>query len=500
MDHRPIQALLIEDNPGDARLIREMMTEAGEGSPRMKWAERLETGLRSLAEGGIDVVLLDLALPDSGGSDTLAAVREAAPGVPVVVLTGLDDEKTATESIRRGAQDYLVKGKFDGELLLRSMRYARERNRIEKTLRESEERFRAKVENSFVGIFIVRNGRIVFRNPEQVRLFGEMPESFTLREFQDIHPDDRAKFSSLCDAIDSGKVIAPGTDLRFYPYGKGAGGVDMRWVLIRSSPILYEGQGAALVNMVDITRSKEMEHLAMIGEKMAVLGHAMAGIAHEIRNPLSGINMHLSSLEKIHEEADGFGEEEKKKAKKIINEIKIASCRIEEVIRKVMEFSRQSVFRLDQADINEAVEEAIDFSMAMLRRRGITLDRTGIGKLPKCRVDPRLITQVLLNLISNAAAAMENSEREKVLGISMSLERGRAVIQVSDSGPGVPPHLREKIFDPFFTTRRDGYGIGLNFSRRVIAGHRGSIDVGESRWGGAEFRIELPVRKQEGPE
>jgi PAS domain S-box-containing protein len=349
------------------------------------------------------------------------------------------------------------------------------------------------VENSFVGIFIVRNGRIVFRNPEQKRLFGEMPEFFLLREFQDIHPEDRKKFSALCDAIDSGETITMETDLRFYPYGRGAEGVEMRCVLIRTSPIRYEGQGAVLVNMVDITRSKEMEHNAMIREKMAVLGHAISGIAHEIRNPLSGINIHLSVLEKLHQEEDGLGEEGREKANRSINEIKSASRRIEDVIKKVMDFSRPSAFRLKWTDINEAVVDAIDFSLGMLRKRGITLDRSEIGKLPKCMADHRLFTQVLLNLITNAAEAMENSEKEKVLAISISRERGRAVIRVADSGPGVPPHLREKVFDPFFTTRQNGYGIGLNFSRRVIAGHRGSIKIGESRWGGAEFRIEVPI-------
>ena len=208
MGDRPIHALLIEDNPGDARLIAEMMSEAGNGFAPNAVGGSARDGPPSRSSKGRSTSSCWISrFPDSQGIDTLSAVREAAPGVPVVVLTGLDDEKAVTESLRQGAQDYLVKGKFDGALLLRSMRYARERKRTEKTLRESEERFRTKVENSFVGIFIVRNGRIVFRNPEQKRLFGEMPEGFMLREFQDVHPEDREKFSALCDAIDSGETI-----------------------------------------------------------------------------------------------------------------------------------------------------------------------------------------------------------------------------------------------------------------------------------------------------
>jgi signal transduction histidine kinase len=80
--------------------------------------------------------------------------------------------------------------------------------------------------------------------------------------------------------------------------------------------------------------------------------------------------------------------------------------------------------------------------------------------------------------------------------VSSGVQDRRIVIRVSDSGPGVPPAIREKIFDPFYTTRKDGYGIGLSFSRRVISDHGGTLKVDTSRWGGAEFRIELPVEAE----
>jgi Flp pilus assembly CpaE family ATPase len=129
MGDKVMKVLLIEDNPGDARLIREMLAEERVASFDLERADRLSTGLGRLAVGGIDVVLLDLSLPDSQGLSTFVRVHAQAPEVPIVLLTGLDDEQLAVEAMRQGAQDYLVKGQVDSSLLVRSMRYAIERHR-----------------------------------------------------------------------------------------------------------------------------------------------------------------------------------------------------------------------------------------------------------------------------------------------------------------------------------------------------------------------------------
>ena len=110
-----------------------------------------------------------------------------------------------------------------------------------------------------------------------------------------------------------------------------------------------------------------------------------------------------------------------------------------------------------------------------------------------------MIEQVLVNLITNACQAMEGVEGAKLLEIASAVQDGRIVLRVSDSGPGVPPSLREKVFDPFFTTRKEGSGIGLSFSHRIVADHGGSVRVDTSRWGGAEFRIELPAAREGAP-
>lgn len=129
MENEQIKVLLIEDNPGDARLIQEMMVEPGRGSYQFEYADRLSQGLEHLDNGGVDVILLDLSLPDVQGLDAFDRVQAKVPAVPVVVLTGFDDEMLAIEVMRHGAQDYLVKGDVDSTVLYRAVRYSVERKR-----------------------------------------------------------------------------------------------------------------------------------------------------------------------------------------------------------------------------------------------------------------------------------------------------------------------------------------------------------------------------------
>jgi len=131
MNDKRIKILLIEDNPGDVRLIREMLSEAKDIPFDLKCADTIQNGLVRLAGGDIDLVLLDLFLPDSQGLDTFVRAGRRAQQVPIVVLTALDDESIAVRAVEAGAQDYLVKDKVNGNALARSIRYALARNRAE---------------------------------------------------------------------------------------------------------------------------------------------------------------------------------------------------------------------------------------------------------------------------------------------------------------------------------------------------------------------------------
>ncbi len=172
--------LLIDDNPGDRRLIEIMLAEANAGGYQIVACERLEDGLRQSKQREFDLILLDLTLPDSEGLNTFNAVNSVRVNVPVIVLTGVDDDVLALQALKHGAQDYLVKGEFDASLLHRAIQYAIERNRlilqnenIASKLQQSEARFRRIFSENADGILILGEGqKVLFANPAAERILA----------------------------------------------------------------------------------------------------------------------------------------------------------------------------------------------------------------------------------------------------------------------------------------------------------------------------------------
>jgi PAS domain S-box-containing protein/putative nucleotidyltransferase with HDIG domain len=169
VENKPINVLLIEDNPRDAKLIQEMLAEEGGTRFKLECVDRLSSGLERLVANNIGLVLLDLGLPDSQGFETFAKAYGEAPRVPIVVLSGVADENLAIRTVQKGAQDYLVKGDLDSYTLLRAIRYAIERKRAEDSLREQTLIFE-NIQDSIVMTDL--EGNIIKWNPAAERMFG----------------------------------------------------------------------------------------------------------------------------------------------------------------------------------------------------------------------------------------------------------------------------------------------------------------------------------------
>jgi PAS domain S-box-containing protein/putative nucleotidyltransferase with HDIG domain len=210
MNKIPINVLLFEDNPGDARLFKEFLNENDLAKVNLEQVDRLNTGLERLAQGKPDVILVDLGLPDSQGLETFRKIHNHAQEVPIVVLTGLNDAELAIEAVRLGAQDYLVKGEVSSGLLGRAIRYAMERKQAEKTLAASEMELRA-LFASMKDVVIVYDIdgqyiKIAPTNPGNLLL---PPEEMLGRNVHDVLPKEQADqiVAKVRESIQSAKVI-----------------------------------------------------------------------------------------------------------------------------------------------------------------------------------------------------------------------------------------------------------------------------------------------------
>src|SRR5919202_99559 len=195
MTEAGIRILLVEDNPGDARLVEILLSEVNAPRFGITHAERLEEALRRLEEQSFDMILLDLSLPDSSGLETVSRTCEAAPRTPLVVLSGQDDEEVALRALQLGAQDYLVKGRGGGDTIGRVIRHSIERERAEEELRQSEERFRLLVDGvkDYAFFMLDPGGHVTTWNEGAERTTGYSAEEITGEHFSILYTEEDAE-------------------------------------------------------------------------------------------------------------------------------------------------------------------------------------------------------------------------------------------------------------------------------------------------------------------
>jgi two-component system sensor histidine kinase UhpB len=258
-----MRILLIEDNPGDVRLLREHLAEAGAGRFELTHVDRLSAGLERLVETSFDVVLLDLSLPDSQGQDTVFRIRATSNRMPIVVLTGVEDEALGLQLIQSGVQDYLVKGQVTGPLLTRSLCYAVERVRMEEILYESEARFRAIMDNSPALMFLKDiEGRYLQINRRYEEVFHIANRDIIGKTDEEIFPPMQAAAFRANDQ----KVLDAGLAMEFEEEALHDDGVHTG--IVMKFPLLNEQrQMSALCGIViDITERRRAESALQIAQ------------------------------------------------------------------------------------------------------------------------------------------------------------------------------------------------------------------------------------------
>jgi two-component system sensor histidine kinase HydH len=226
-------------------------------------------------------------------------------------------------------------------------------------------------------------------------------------------------------------------------------------------------------------------------ERLAALGQLSAGLAHEIRNPLGVIKGSADMLSrKVAQSEPLVGE--------LAGYISSEVNRLNALVVRFLDFARPSKLELRPEQISEVVDRALTAATAMIPDSGVKIERQYAPNLPSVPVDAQLCEQVFINLITNAIQAMQGQDPglEKTLRLSIQPEVSRGEqgvgVIVEDTGPGVPPELREQIFNPFFTSKKEGVGLGLSIVAKIVDDHRGTLRLEDNTPRGARFHVFFP--------
>ncbi len=254
-----------------------------------------------------------------------------------------------------------------------------------------------------------------------------------------------------------------------------------------------------VARMAEVDREKELMNQQVVETgKLASVGQLAAGIAHEINNPVAIMVEEAGWIGDLLEEEDLRASENLDEFHRALRQIHTQGRRCKEITHKLLSFARKTDSRVEDVPINELIQELVDLSSQRTRYGNVTINTDLQPSLPALRVSVTEVQQVLLNLINNALDAMEKTGG--TLNIITRLENGRIVVEVADTGSGIPSSNLERIFEPFFTTKPvgKGTGLGLSICYGIVKKMGGDIDVESKMDVGTRFRVWIPLEKKEG--
>ena len=534
-----MRILLVEDNDDDALLIRESLSGTALEIDR---AERLSTALAQLTLGKFDAVLLDLSLPDAWGLETIRRLRREAAAVPIVVLTGLNDEEIAMRAVEEGAQDYLFKGQADGHLLARSLRYAIQRHRAEETLKERNRELLIlqKISETILGSldlkavlekileeamvtdsFDLGNIRLLDRS-------GEMLEVVAGRGYR--HSEHVLGHRALARTTESEQskfgdrlFREPCIEEELQQCGGyrtlKKEGVES-FIMV---PVRANGEVVGTLQLASRTPRKfkpeEVNLLQTIGNQLGVavqkaqlheetLRQALeleranklqsdftAMIAHDLRSPL----MNIMGVAEVMV-AGMFGSVSREQTK-WLGRIQSNSQSLVDLVSDFLDVSKLESGYIDLSretlNLSGLIQKNLDSYRVLALDKKISIRGSVDPSLPVIHADPRRLDQVLSNLISNAIK-FTREDGEVEVGAAL-MDAARVKVWVGDNGVGIAANEIGRLFEKYRQggnvkhSSHRGTGLGLVICKMIVEAHGGRIWVESVEGKGTTFFFSLPA-------
>lgn len=475
-----VRVLIVEDNNADAAYVAEVMKVQSGGQFILERCSSLTEAKDELWNNIYSVVLLDLMLPDSKGIDTIVSLRSSFPEIPIVVLSGLNDNQLAYDVVRRGAQDYLVKGIVSGDSIIRCVKYAIERKRLESAAQQIARQVFLHAPGSIIRFdqdFIIAETNAAFLNKFVVPV-----DAIKGKNLFDIFVGVPKK--ELIDALVQGNSYAVNEQFLEFPDRM----TDRASIAnLAVWPIINElGQFTGGILMLeDITDRFELSR-----QRDAVMGI----IAHDLKNPVLGSQRIYQLLLN-----NNFGplNDHQQDAIKTLSRANDNCLHILKNLLQLFSYTRgEEVLLLKELDLVPIIDSCLkDWeATAQLNDQEIICELKS-GDLKPILADIQAISYLFNNLVSNALKYSPPGSKIEIKGLNQD-ERVR--LFVNDNGPGVPPEVENELFKPFGRGRIGNLqsassGLGLFLCNQIMRTHQGAIQYKPNTPTGSTFILNFPV-------
>jgi len=335
-------------------------------------------------------------------------------------------------------------------------------------------------------VAITRDGRLAVMNEIAYRVLGLQPRPSDIgRHFSEVLKDVPDVLRILGGAFEISH-LPNRAELRLKTTGK---------VIGYTLSLVKDARGrdvGATLYFKDLTRVEQLEERERLRDRLAALGEMAAAIAHEVKNPLAGIEVMSGILKRqLPDSPDA-----QTILADIIKEAKMAN----RIVQEVLAFVRPIRLQVEDISVADVVRDAIAMAESHSLKGGVDVRVDVPEALRPLQGDPAQLRQIFTNFLTNAFEAMSGTGLVEITAVAQEGDEDQGgpmvVITVSDTGPGIPPEVFDRIFSPFFTTKPQGSGLGLAIVRKIVDAHDGRIDVSERPGGGTVFRVTLPFRSQ----
>jgi PAS domain S-box-containing protein len=461
-ENLPIKVLIIDDDEEDYFLTSQFIQKIRGKKFVIDWCYRYKDALEAIVESRYDIYFIDYYLGGKTGLELMKAAFEQNCEQPLILLTGMGNQKIDLEAMQAGAYDYLVKLELNTEKLERCIRYSLERAAATKTLRSNERKFRSIFERSKDAVFLT-DEFLVFKDVNYItsEMLGYSKDelmNLNLNQFF-ANPEQASEINNFLRL--EGNVEDVEVQLVNRKH-------EILQTILSLSMEMDEDDNLYIQGIIhDITNLKRAEKATLQVEKMGAANRLVRALAHEVRNPLNNINLSVDqlALENVTEAGSVFMEiitRNSKRINDIITELLLSSSNAPENTRE-----------------KKALQNILDESISTIIDR-ITLKKVNWKVVyPEepayIMADSMKLKIAFTNIIINAIEAMNENKGE--LDISVTSQNGHHLVSIKDNGTGISKDLLPHLFEPYFTYKRNGLGLGLATTLNIIQSHKASIDV-----------------------